>query len=95
LQQKASERREYTTAMFMAHGRNFVAAKTSERRDYVLIMFMAHERRNIAQSQFTFRSLSECGGRKGGGGVLGMGWSKRKFNRFEFQHRMVVCVGPE
>jgi len=62
----------------MAHGRNFVAAKTSERRDYVLIMFMAHERRNIAQSQFTFRSLSECGGRKGGGGAWGGGVEQEK-----------------
>jgi hypothetical protein len=56
--------------MFMAHGRNFVAAKTSERSDYV-VMFLAHERRNIAQSQFTFHSPSEWGGWKGGGGSEG------------------------
>jgi hypothetical protein len=36
-----------TMAMFMAHGRNFVAAKTSERRDYV-VMFMAHGRNFVA-----------------------------------------------
>ncbi len=62
-------------AMFMAHGRNFVAAKTSERRDYA-VMFMAHERRNIAQITihlpFTFRVGRAEGGRgcvrgRGGG----------------------------
>jgi hypothetical protein len=66
LEQKASERREYTMAMFMAHARNFVAAKTSERRDYV-VMFMAHKRRNIAQItihlSFTFRVCRAEGGR--------------------------------
>jgi hypothetical protein len=79
-------------AMFMAHGRNFVAAKTSERRDYV-VMFMAHEQRNIAQITihlpFTFRV---CRVEVGRGCARGQGAEERKFNRFEFQHHMRWCM---